>query len=203
MFGWGKRRARERVKDGDGSVLRPFRWWHGFYRTRFALDRTLDDGRQETYVVDVDLVDWDLKSEFHRDGRQIATAKLPAAYPVDGGEIEVAASTFGMKRMHLVEVDGQVTPLRPVRWTAEHMRAAFGHRFPTTSRLIGWAAIVLLLAGLVVAVPAALEWITGIEVVAERVGAFTSPINPPSWLTTFLAIGSKCEDINFTMLAWV
>ena len=46
----------------------------------------------------------------------------------------------------------------------------------------------MLLVGVVMMVPQAAELITQIEVVAENVGTFTSPISLPAWLNVSLVV---------------
>ena len=121
----------------------------------------------------------------YRDGRQIHRSNLPAAFQVPGGVIEVEASLFGLTRMHYVR-DGAELVLQPDGHSLEGLRARFGRKFPVLSRVIGAVAVVILLAGLVVGAPQLLELVTGWDVIAQRVGTFTSPINLPDWANTIL-----------------
>ena len=184
---WRRKRAIARVKPGDGKPLKPMRAWQSVYRTVFHIDLP-DDGTQRTYSVNVPYLDLDTTVSLYRDGRRTARAATPAVLPVPGGVIEVRASTFGLSRMHFVPHDGAPRTLLPDRASAEGIRARFAHRFPRASRAAGTVAIAVLLVGLVVAVPQALEWVTSIDVVAERVGTFTSPIVLPEWASTSLLV---------------
>lgn len=56
------------------------------------------------------------------------------------------------------------------------------------SRTIAAVAVAVLLVNLVLAVPVALELLTGIDAVAARFGTFTSPITLPGWLNTGLLV---------------
>ena len=84
--------------------------------------------------------------------------------------------------------DGPPQALRPHPRTLEGLRARFGRRYPRASALIGAIAVVVLLVGLVMMVPQAAELITQIDVVAENVGTFTSPISLPAWLNVTLVV---------------
>ncbi|MDN5822554.1 MAG: hypothetical protein L0H39_13860, partial [Brachybacterium sp.] len=124
----------------------------------------------------------------YRDGAQLHIANPPVAFAVPGGAIEVATSMYGLTRMHHVPDGGQPRALRPHPWSLEGRRARFGHRHPGASRAIGAAAILVLLVGLVVMLPQLAEMVTAVEVVAARVGTFTSPIQLPAWANTALLI---------------
>lgn len=131
----------------------------------------------------VDYTDLSETVELYRDGAQAQVSTAPAAFAVPGGTIEVAMTTFGLKRAHVVADDGTERMLRPVPGSAEYARARFGRRYPRLSRMVGWAAIVILVVGLAVAVPAALEQVTRIEWVADRVGTWTLPTGVTEALT--------------------
>lgn len=194
---WRRKRAFRKVKDGDGSRLKPYRFWEPLTRSLFFLELADDTAaaagadcanRTTEYAVDFHYFSDTWRAQLYRDRRQVATSELPAMFPVPGGVIEVNASTFGLSRMHHVPDGGKPRVLAPHARSAEGLRARFGRRFPLTSRLIGGAAVVILLVGLVVLVPQLVEWITRIDAVAEVVGSFTSPIRLPDWANTSLFV---------------
>lgn len=189
MFGRQRRQRRmKKVKAGDGRPLKRYRWWQVFSRTVFLLDHTDDDGATTQYAVDVDYFELEGKVALYKDGRQEATAVLPASFPTPIGAIDVETISFGLKRMHLVREDGSEQQLRPQAGTPEHWRARFGHRHPRAARVVAGLAIVILLGSLVVVLPQALEMLTQIDWIAENVGTFTSPISLPTWLNTTLLV---------------
>lgn len=186
---WVRKRRMGKVEPGDGSALKPHRPWQMLSRSVFRVNLADEAGVEHEYSVDVDYFDWDEKVSFYRDGRQELTAVAPAAFPVPGGLVEVEVGTFGLSRMHLVPDSGEAERvLRPVRHSAEYWRAVLDHRLPRLSRWIGRIAIVILLIGLVVFVPQLLELVTHWDLVAERVGEFTSPISLPAWANTWLLV---------------
>lgn len=124
----------------------------------------------------------------YRDGVQVHRSDLPATFPVPGGVVDVAVSLYGLTRMHYVLDDGPERTLRPDRASLEGLRARFGRRFPRTSSAVGVVAVVVLLVGLVVAAPLALEMVTRLDIVSERLGTFTSPIDLPGWADTMLLV---------------
>lgn len=176
-------------KKGDGRALAPMRGWQVLHRTMFGIDHA-----GHRYVVDVPI--FDDTALLYVDGKQRSTASLPARFPVPGGRIEVASSTYGLKRMHLV-LDGESErQLYPAPLTAEWWRARLGSRHPRLSRWIARAAVLMLVLGLAVALPEAAERITAIDAVAERVGTFTSPVVLPGWLTVTVLVGGALAAIE-------
>lgn len=181
MFQKYKRRWQlSKARPGDGSRLQPYRLWQLFSRSLFSVEL---DGR--VFEVDVrhgrDSSSSKRPAALYRDGVQVLAGNLPVAFPVPGGVIEVAVSQYGVKRMHLVDDDGREQVLRPHPRSQEGRRAAFDRRFPRTSAAIGVVGLVVLLVGLAVTLSAAAEQITRIEVVAQHVGTFISPIHLPGW----------------------
>lgn len=202
MFTRQKRsRHLRRAKPGNGSALKDLRWWQLLTRTQFFLDPDEQEGRTALYAVDVRHLATELEGgkiaegarhapvALYRDGLQQQIANPPVAFAVPGGVIEVATSTYGLTRMHHVP-DGSdaAHTLRPHRRSLEGLRARFGSRHPGASRAIAALAVLTLLAGLVLMVPQAAEFLTSLDVVAERVGTFTSPIQLPTWANTTLII---------------
>ncbi|MDN5901248.1 MAG: hypothetical protein L0H74_14435 [Brachybacterium sp.] len=193
-------RRLRRAKPGDGSALKDLRWWQLLTRTQFFLDPAEQEGRTTHYCVDVRYLAAELEGgklaegarhapvALYRDGAQLHIANPPVAFAVPGGAIEVATSMYGLTRMHHVPDGGEPRVLRPHPRSLEGRRARFGHRHPGASRAIGAAAILVLLVGLVVMLPQLAEMVTAVEVVAARVGTFTSPIQLPVWANTALLI---------------
>ncbi len=196
-----RQRQLDRAKPGDGSPLKPLRWWQTLVRTQFVLDPDHQLGRDTAYVVDVRYLASPLEGgklatgtrhapiSFYRDGQQLHIANSPVTFEVPGGAVEVATGLYGLTRMHYVPAeDGPARTLRPHPRSAEGLRARFGRRYPRVSRLIGALAILILLIGLVLMVPQAAELITRIPFVADHLGTFTSPIQPPGWLNVTLLV---------------
>ena len=193
---WKQWRAERRIKPGDGSPLKRFRWWEGLFASRYETDHVDESGSFRTWTVDAEFL-VDNKARLYRDGVQHAVSTMPAAFPVPGGTIEVEATVSGMKRVHLVTDAGEEKRLNPVPGTAEHWRATLDQRHPTLSRWMGRLAVVVLLAGLVVVLPQALEQITHWDLIAERLeSTFTSPISLPAWANTALTVAGALAAIE-------
>lgn len=157
-------------------------------RTVFHIELPDDDGAVRAYSVNVPFLDYEDKISLYLDERRIATATSPAVFAVPGGVIEVKTTTWGLSRMHYVPDDGEERQLRPDRASAEGMRARFTRRHPVASRVVGVTAVVVLLVGLVFALPQAVEWITHQEWLAPYVDPFTSPLTLPAWASTTLFV---------------
>ena len=194
-------RKLRRAKPGDGSALKDLAWWQLLTRTQFFLDPSEHEGRTAHYTVDVRYLAAELEGgkiaegfrhapiALYRDGHQQQIANPPVAFAVPGGVIEVGTSDYGLTRMHHVPDDGNpARALRPHRRSLEGLRARFDRRHPAASRVVGLLAVLILLVGLVLMVPQAAELVTSLDMVAERVGTFTSPIQLPTWVNTSLII---------------
>ncbi|MFE6161413.1 hypothetical protein ACFQ7F_21165 [Streptomyces sp. NPDC056486] len=177
---WRRHRAAQRVKPGDGRALKRFRWWQLPFRALFHLRLTSDDGRHTVYAVDIR--HWqnhssdNLKVHLYRDGRQHAVSKLPAAFPVPGGTVEVRMSTFGIKRCHYVTDRGPEHQLAPDPHSAEGRRARLERERPALSHAIGLLSLCVLVAALAILIPQIAEQLTKSEGIARHTGTFTSPI---------------------------
>lgn len=194
MFSDRKRkRAARRVRPGDGHELKRYRWWQPFSRALFHLRLPENDGLQHLWSVDVQLwgdSDGEIVAGLYRDGRHVSQSKLPTIFEVPGGRFEVVNSGYGLKRCHFVAADGRERQLVPEPASAEGRRARLQRDRPGVSRLIGAASVSVLVVALVLGVPQIIEQLTNIQLVAERVGTFASPIHLPSWLNISLLVAS-------------
>ncbi|WP_410599468.1 hypothetical protein [Amycolatopsis sp. lyj-90] len=185
------RQIARRVKPGDGHALPRFRWWQQVGRALFYL-RLDGDGGETVYAVDVRQGRTDssgyANADLYLDGRHHARSRLPAAFPVQGGTIEVKKSAFGLKRCHYVTAEGAERQLRPDRASAEGRRAHFDHAHPSLSRGIRFFSSVVLLVSLAVLIMQLLEKLTRPAPIAAHIGTFTSPVDLPVWLN--IAIGA-------------
>lgn len=186
------RRAARRIKSGDGHALPRFRWWQLFGRALFHLRPAGVEGGHPVYAVDVRHHRTDSSGYAHADlyvdGRHHARSRLPAAFPVPGGKIEVKKSAFGLKRCHYVTADGAEQRLQPDRASAEGHRTHLDHAHPGLSRGISVLSTIVLLVSLAVLVTQLLEKLTRPASIAAHIGAFTSPVDLPAWLN--VAVGA-------------
>ncbi|MCT2593513.1 hypothetical protein LHJ74_27030 [Streptomyces sp. N2-109] len=182
---WRHRRAVQRVKPGDGRPLKRFRWWQMLTRALFHLRLMNDDGRQTVYAVDVkhqNQSEGYVKAHLYLDGRHHAESKVPAVFPVQGGTVEVRASSFGLKRCHYVAAEGAEHQLVPDPDSAEGRRARLDREHPALSRCMGFLSSIVLVIGLVLLILQLAEQVTRApEGVAQYVGTLTSPIDLPAW----------------------
>ncbi|MBL7261606.1 hypothetical protein JKJ07_45740 [Actinoplanes sp. LDG1-01] len=190
---WRRRRAIQRVRPGDGRPLKRFRWWQLLTRSLFYLPPDAGAGRPAEYAVDVHHMrseneGGDIGAHLYRDGRRQARSVLPAIFTVEGGEIQVAATTFGLRRCHFVTGDGSERQLVPDPRSGEGRRARLDRERPLLSRAIGAFSLLVLLVAAILALPQLVESLSRIPPVADRWGVFTSPLRLPAWFNVGLAV---------------
>lgn len=187
-----------RQKRGDGRPLEPFRWWHLVSgRKLFALTVPRPGAPDVVYAVDVRTDDdGDPRAHLYRDGAHAVVSKLPAKFAVEGGVIQVAAGTYGLRRMHYVTPDGSERLLTPHPRSAIGRRLRLDHSHPVASRWIAGTAIVFLIVGVAVNVPQLAQVISEIPPIAERFGTFVSPIHLPLWLNITLGAGAALASME-------
>ena len=197
---WSRRRAALRVRPGNGRPLKPYRWWQPLSRGLFGLRLTNDDGRDLVYAVDVNYWQRTLSEDgrgtahLYLDGRHQAESRLPAAFPVHGGTIEVASTDFGLRRCHYVAADGTERQLVPDRRSAEGRRAHLDREHPTLSRWMGVVSVTLLVIGLLLLVPQLVEVASHVPPVAQQFGTFASPIHLPPWLNVAFTLSTAAAS---------
>lgn len=182
-----------KAKPGDGHALKRFRWWQMFSRSLFHLQLSAAAGTTQLWSVDVRLggdSNGEVWAQLYLDGRNQARSKLPAAFAIPGGTIEVATSNYGVKRCHCVSDDGTSRVLMPDPASAEGRRARLDRKRPTLSRAIGFVSVVVLVVALVLGVPQLIEDITRIPPVADAIGTFVSPIHLPVWMNISLVVAA-------------
>ena len=183
---WGRKKSK--IEPGDGHRLKPFRWWQLLGRSLFYAPLHTEDGQPQTYAVSVEYFDWEDNADVYLNAKHHARAKLPASIPVPGGVIEVAATSYGLKRMHFVTANGEEQVLKPDGASAEGLRAKLAKRHPGLSRAIGIGAVVILLTLLPIGLLQLVEVFSHTEVAAKVMDPFTSPINLPEWTSTPLLV---------------
>ncbi|MFJ6461847.1 hypothetical protein ACIQM0_12470 [Streptomyces sp. NPDC091387] len=197
---WKQWAASKRLKPGDGRELQRFRWWQPPVRSLFWLRLPGDGGQERLHAVDVRhwarLDNSRIRAHLFTDGRHVAESKLPAVFPVDGGVIEVAMSSYGIKRCHYRPLDGQPSQLTPDPASAEGRRARFGTRHPGLSGAIAVGSVLLLVIGVGLNLLQLAEPVSEIPPVAQRVGAFDSPIHLPIWLNLALGGGAVLASME-------
>ena len=188
-----RKRAAKKVKPGDGRPLQRYRWWQPFTRSLLHLRLAGPDGEQQTWSVDVRLwgdSDGEVRAKLYRDGLQDAISKLPAAFPVPGGTVEVVASGYGLRRCHYVSDTGEERQLVPDPASAEGRRARLEKERPALGRALGAVSVLILIVALILGLPQIVEQITHIPPVAENIGTFNSPIALPGWLNIGLTVAA-------------
>ncbi len=190
------RTAAKRIRPGDGRPLQRFRWWQLFTGrklfslqvgpTAYAVDVRVngkqagDDGMVHLYV----------------NGRHEARSRMPAALPVDGGTIQVAMSTIGLKRAHYVTTGGEEYGLTPDPRSAIGRRLRFGREHRSLSRWIAAVSVLVLVVGAGLNLVQLLEPVLGVPPIVERFGRFESPIDLPVWLNVTLGVAASLGAVE-------
>lgn len=174
----------------QGAPLPPFRPSLSLERTRFTIQ--LSDG--STATADVDHLSG--RAALYLDGRHVETSDMPVRFPLGPDQLEVAASRYGMQRIHLVGADGSRRRLDPAPGTPEHWRAQLSRRHPGAGRALAVGAVVVLAINLVVLAPQLLELVTHLPIWADRFAPFRSPIELPGWANTTLTLTAALAGIE-------
>jgi len=189
------------VTVAEGQRLRPIRRREVLHRLLYTIKHPGPRGDRLDHTVEIDLGRDDGRAVLYVDRREQATTDMPGSFPVSGGVIEVAIGLHGVQRVHLVGDEGDERRLDPVGGTLEDLRRRLHRRRPRLSRAIGWLAIAILVVNLVLAVPAALEFLTTrVDRVAEIFGTFTSPIVLPLWLNITLALAGAAAGTEWALM---
>lgn len=192
-----RQRAAQRAEPGNGQPLKPFRRWQPTFRSLYHLRLA-----EAEYAVDVSHLhqftsdDGKGKAFLYREGRQIAGSRLPAAFPVPGGWIEVAATSFGLQRCHYVTEDGTEEQLLPDPASAEGRRARLSRERPVLSRVIGIGSLLMVVVALLLLIPQLAEVVFRVPLVAERFGTFTSPLDLPRWLNIAIGLAAALASVE-------
>jgi hypothetical protein len=173
-----------------GSPLPRFRPSLSLERTRFAVD--LPDA--STVTVDVDHMAG--RASLYRDDRHVQTSDMPVRFPLGSDSIEVAATRFGMERIHLISADGSQRRLDPAPGTPEHWRAQLARRHPRIGRALAASAVIALTIDLVLLFPQLLELVTHLPLWTDHFAPFVSPIDLPAWANTVLAVTAALAGIE-------
>ncbi|NKZ01487.1 hypothetical protein [Nocardiopsis alborubida] len=202
-------RAATRIRGGSGRPLKRFRWWQPLSRALFHLPLTDGDGRRVVHTVDVPYwqrvmtEDGKGRAHLYLDGRHHLESALPAVLPVRGGVIEVESTAFGLRRCHYVTAGGDARQLVPDERSAEGRRARLDREHPALGRLVGAVSLVLLIVPVVLVVPQIVEGVSQVPPVAERFGAFASPVDLPLWLNVALGLCASASSVErATRLRW-
>ena len=177
-----------RTRQGDGSALPEIGPWAPLWRVVMGTEH-----HGTRYDIDVDLWDPAERVRLYRDGRQHWVQASPARFVLeDGSRIEVAYSTLGLKRAHLVTAEDEQRMLEPAPGTGERWRADLDRDRPGVSRLIALLSWTVLVIAALVELPQLVEQIAG----WTGLFTFTSPVSAPAWVNAVLTIGGVLAGIE-------
>ena len=186
MFGFTRKSKRlrkmKKVKKGDGHLLKTYRLWNIFTHSLFHIQIKNDTtGEIENYAIRSRYFVEEPSVDLYREGRHVAFSKLPAAFPVDHGVIEITTSSSGINGIHYMSDLDDTFSIYPEKRSIRGLRLWVHRRFPSISVCIGGMAIVTLLISIALSLPQLIETISDIPWVAENIGTFESPIILSVW----------------------
>ncbi|MDN8592871.1 hypothetical protein B2I21_18125 [Chryseobacterium mucoviscidosis] len=182
------RKKLKKVKAGDGHLLKKYRFWSIFTHSLFHIEITNHSSRNTTsYAIKSKYFAEEPRVDLYRENKHIAYSKLPAAFPVENGVIEITNNSTGINGIHYVSASEDTFSLSPDRRSIRGFRMWVHRRFPILSAFIGMIAIMILLISTALTIPQFLENISAIPWVSENIGAFESPIQLSIW--TYFTIG--------------
>ncbi|WP_339299005.1 hypothetical protein MKY92_02610 [Paenibacillus sp. FSL R5-0623] len=182
------RKKLAKVKAGDGHLLKKYRLWSIFTHSLFHIEVTNhSSGNTTSYAIKSKYFTEEPRVDLYRKNRHIAFSKLPAAFPVENGVIEIKNNSTGINGIHYIGAGEDTFTVSPDRRSIRGFRMWVHRRFPTLSAFIGMIAIIILLISIVLSIFQFVESISAIPWVSENVGAFESPIQLSFW--TYFAIG--------------
>lgn len=192
MFDFIRRKKRDRkikkVKVGDGHFLKKYRVWNLFTHSLFYIEIKNDHDNQIThYAIRSKYFAEEPMVDLYREGRHVAYSKLPAAFPVDNGVIEISNGSSGINRIQYITDIEENFRVYPDRRSLRGFRLWVHKRFPLISFFIGGIAVVVLLMSIILSVPQLMETISEIPWVSENIGTFQSPIKLSVW--EYFAVG--------------
>ncbi|MFD2630436.1 hypothetical protein [Oceanobacillus kapialis] len=172
-----RRLKMKKVKAGDGHTLKEYRLWHIFTRSLFHIEITNNQKEKTNYAVNCKYFAEEPMADLYREGKHVAYSKLPAAFPIENGVIEIDSGGYGINRIHYdTEDKGEVFSVYPDKRSIRGLRMWLHKKFPRLSRFIGIIAILILLTSLALSLPQLIEMITRVPWVADNIGTFKSPI---------------------------
>ena len=147
-------------------------------------------------MVTIDVDHLSGRASLYRDGGHVQTSDMPVRFPLGSDSIEVAASRYGMQRIHLVRADGSQRRLDPAPGTPEHWRAQLSRRHPGVGRVLAAAAVIVLTINLILLAPQLLELVTHLPLWADRFAPFVSPIDLPAGVNTALTLTAALAAVE-------
>ncbi|WP_130799894.1 hypothetical protein [Streptomyces otsuchiensis] len=173
-----------------GSPLPRFRPSLSLQRTRFTAERA--DG--STITVDVNHASQ--QASMYRNNRHVRTADMPAQFAVGHDRVEVAATRYGMQRIHLVHADGTQRRLDPAPGTPEHWRDQLSRRHPRVGRALAVSAVIVLAVNLALLAPQLLETASHSAIWARYATPLDLPVALPVWANTALALTAALAGLE-------
>lgn len=186
-----RRKKLKKVKAGDGHLLKPYRLWSIFTHSLFHINiRNQQSGTTTSYAIKSKYFTEEPRVDLYRENRHVAYSKLPAAFPVENGVIEITHGSSGINGIHYVTATEDSFSVSPDKRSIRGFRRWVHRRFPALSAFIGMIAVVILLISIALSLPQLIETITNIPPVSEKIGTFESPIQLSIWTNFSIGIAA-------------
>ncbi|WP_404457797.1 hypothetical protein [Oceanobacillus kapialis] len=182
-----RRRKMKKVKEGDGHLLKRYRIWNIFTHSLLHMEITNEMGEKTYYAIKSRYFTEEASVDLYHNGRHIAFSKLPAAFPVVNGVIEIKNNSYGINRILYFSDEKETYSIYPDKRSIRGFRMLVHKRFPKFSSFIAIMAIIILLLSIALSLPQLMETLSKIPWVADNIGTFVSPITLSVW--TNFAIG--------------
>ncbi|WP_238544988.1 hypothetical protein [Geomicrobium sp. JCM 19039] len=166
----------KKVKKGDGHLLKKYQFWHIFTHSLFHIVIKNNENTKTMYAIKSSYFADEPKVDLYREGKHEAFSKLPAAFPIENGVLEISSGGYGINRIHYATEKDESFSVYPDRRSIRGLRMWVHKQFPLFSRVIGGLAAIVLLVSLALSIPQLIETISDVPWVTENVGTFTSPI---------------------------
>ena len=196
-----KRRLKmKKVKEGDGHTLKEYRLWNIFTRSLFHIEITNDQNEKTDYAISCKYFAEEPKADLYRNGIHIAYSKLPAAFVVENGVIEIEKGGYGINRIRYDSDKEETFSVYPDKRSIRGLRMRLHKRFPKISSLIGMIAILILLTSIALSAPQLIEKITEIPWVSENIGTFKLPIAFSLQVNIWIWVAGAVAGVERTLM---
>ncbi|TSB47772.1 hypothetical protein [Alkalicoccobacillus porphyridii] len=190
----------KKVKEGDGHRLKKPWLLNMFTRSLFHVEITNKDDKKILYTIVCKYFVEEPRADLYKDGIHIAYSKLPAAFPVEDGFIEMENGGYGINRIHYETEKEGIYSIYPDKRSIRGGRLWIHKRFPKISSFIAVSAIVILLTSIVIGLPQLVETLSDIPWVAENIGTFESPIVMPSMINYAMIGAGMLAGVERTLM---
>ncbi|WP_239741098.1 TetR/AcrR family transcriptional regulator [Mammaliicoccus sp. M-M45] len=171
------RRLLNKVKEGDGHNLKPYRLWNIFTHSLFHITIINEKNGEVNYALKSKYFVGEPRVDLYNNGKHVAYSKLPAAFKLENGILEVRSGGSGINRIKYISNQEENFSVKPDKKSIRGMRLELHKHFPKVSGFISLVSILVIFVSFILSMPQILESLTQIPWIAENIGIFESPIH--------------------------